>query len=54
MTHTAFDTYVHGKFIERVYYPEGHTAEAVRYKLVSEEGYPAESTTVHLAAKVTE
>ena len=52
MTHTAFDVFLFGKLLERVYYTAGHTAEAVRHRLVTEEGYPTDIV-VHLAAKAT-
>jgi hypothetical protein len=52
MTHTAFDVYLYGKLLERVYYTAGHTAEAVRHRLIAEESYPP-GIVVHLAARAT-
>jgi len=51
MTHTAFDVFRFGQWLERVYYVVGTTAdEALRELLAS--GYPS-NITVHLAAKKT-
>jgi len=52
MTHIAFDVYQHGKWLERVYYVEGTTADAVRRGLIEHDNYPP-NITVHLAARKT-
>lgn len=52
MTHTAFDVYRYGAWIERVYFPSASaSADSVRESLIKE-GYPSDIT-VHLAAKRT-
>ena len=52
MTHIAFDVYQHGKWLERVYYVEGTTADAVRRGLIEHDNYPP-NITVHVAARKT-
>jgi hypothetical protein len=52
MTHSAFDVYLHGKWLERVYYREGTPADEVRRGLIDHDGYNP-NITVHLAAKAT-
>jgi hypothetical protein len=53
MTHTAYDVYQHGKWLERVYYQaNAFTADEVRKSLIDHDGYPPEIT-VHLAGQKT-
>jgi hypothetical protein len=51
VTHTAFDIFLYGAFLERVYYTAGHSADEVRLLLLAD-NYPTQIT-VHLAAKRT-
>jgi hypothetical protein len=53
MTHTAYDVYRHGQWLERVYYLANEfTADEVRKTLVEDDGYPPEIT-VHIAGRKT-
>lgn len=39
---TPFDIYLHGEWIDRVYYNEGFTEDSVRRSLIDHDGYDSE------------